>query len=101
MILLRFTASDFRNIDACDIAFSVGVNLLHGKNAQGKTNVIEGIYLFSRGKSFRAKEESELVKFEKQGFRISIEYRDKEGVKTLEYALFGKDRLRKKNGYKI
>lgn len=101
MILLRFTASGFRNIDACDIAFLDGVNLLHGKNAQGKTNVIEGIYLFSRGKSFRAKEESELVKFGEQGFRLSIEYRDKEGVKTLEYALFGKDRLRKKNGYKI
>ena len=101
MILKRFVADNFRNIEKCDINFRPGVNLLHGDNAQGKTNAVEGIYLFSRGKSFRAREDSELIKFGEEGFRIYIEYEDKNCKGTLEYALFGKDRLRKKNGYKV
>ncbi len=101
MIIRRFRASDFRNIESCDIEFTDGVNLLYGRNAQGKTNVIEGIYIFSRGKSFRAREDSELVKFGKEGFRLSIEYDEGVHKRSLEYALFGKERLRKKNGYKI
>lgn len=101
MIIRRFKAENFRNIEKCDISFAPGVNLLHGKNAQGKTNAIEGIYLFSRGKSHRAKDDGELTKFGELGFRIFIEYEDKEGIKTLEYSSFGKEKQRKKNGYKI
>ncbi len=101
MIIRRFRASNFRNIESCDIEFTEGVNLLYGRNAQGKTNAVEGIYIFSRGKSFRAREDSELVKFGTEGFRISVEYDEGIHHRTLEYALFGKERLRKKNGYKI
>ena len=101
MIIKRFCAESFRNIEKCDIEFSPGVNLIHGKNAEGKTNAVEGIYIFSRGKSFRAREDRELVSFDKEGFRISIEYEDKRGKNKLEYSLFGRERLRKKNGYKI
>ena len=101
MIIKRFKAEGFRNIEKCDIEFSPGVNLLYGKNAQGKTNIIEGIYLFSRGKSFRGREDRELVKFDNEGFRIYIEFEDKIGNESLEYALFGRERLRKKNNYKI
>jgi DNA replication and repair protein RecF len=101
MRIKRFKAENFRNIEGCDIEFNSGVNLLYGNNAQGKTNAIEGIYVFARGKSFRASEDKELIKFGKDGFRIFIEYEDKSGVNTLEYALFGRERRRKKNGYKI
>ena len=101
MILERFVAENFRNIEKCDVRFYPGVNLLHGKNAQGKTNAIEGIYLFSRGKSFRAREEGELLRFGSPGFRLYIEYEKKDGKENLEYACFGKERRRKKNGYKI
>lgn len=101
MILKRFKAESFRNIELCNIEFSSGVNLLHGKNAQGKTNAIEGIYLFSRGKSFRAQDDREMIAFGKEGFRISIEYESIDGEGSLEYACFGRERQRKKNGYKI
>ena len=101
MIIKRFSAENFRNIKKCDIEFSPGVNLLHGKNAQGKTNALEGIYIFSRGKSFRGRDDAELVRFGAEGFRIGIEFEDRFGEETLEYALFGKERQRKKNGYKI
>ena len=101
MIIKRFSATSFRNIEKCDITFTPGLNLLHGKNAQGKTNALEGIYIFSRGKSFRAREDGELVGFGKDGFHIRIDYEDKAGEGTLEYSLFGKERQRKKNGYKL
>ena len=86
MIIKRFSAENFRNIKKCDIDFSEGVNLLHGKNAQGKTNAIEGIYIFSRGKSFRGRDDSELIKFGEEGFRISIVFEDKYGEETAEFA---------------
>lgn len=101
MIIKRFCAENFRNIENCDISFLPGVNLLYGNNAQGKTNAVEGIYVFARGKSFRAKEDRELIGFEKEGFRIYIEYEDDDGSHTLEYANFGRERRRRKNGYPI
>ncbi len=101
MVIKSFKAENFRNIKECEINFSNGVNLLYGDNAQGKTNAVEGIYIFARGKSHRASEEKELVRFGTDGFRISIEYQDKTGKNSLEYAFFGKERRRKKNGYKI
>lgn len=101
MIIKRFRAENFRNIEACDIEFSPGVNLLYGKNAQGKTNVVEGIYYFSRGRSFRGREDKELTRFGEAGFRIYLDFADKYGDQSLEYALYGRERLRKKNGYKL
>ena len=101
MIIKRFRAKSFRNIESCDIEFHPGVNLLHGRNAQGKTNAMEGIYFFSRGRSFRGRDDSELMMMGSEGFRIAIEYEDTAGEGSLEYAHVGKDRLRKKNGYKI
>jgi len=101
MIIKRFSAESFRNIEKCNIEFSPGVNLIHGKNAEGKTNAVEGIYIFSRGRSFRAKEDRELISFGKEGFRISVDFEDRSGLNSLEYSLFGRERIRKKNGYKI
>ncbi len=101
MILKSFKAKGFRNIDDCRIEFSPGVNVLLGENAQGKTNAIEGIYLFARGKSFRKSDERDLIKFGEEGFRTEIEYIDKSGENTLEYSVFGKERRRKRNGYKL
>ena len=101
MILKRFCAENFRNIGKCDISFLPGVNLLYGNNAHGKTNAVEGIYIFARGKSFRAKEDKELLGFGKDGFRIYIEYSDADGDHTLEYAHYGRERRRRKNGYNL
>ena len=101
MIIKKFSAASFRNIEKCTIEFKSGLNLLHGKNAQGKTNALEGIYIFSRGRSFRASDDRDLIKFGNQGFRLMIEYEDKSGASTLEYSLYERERQRKKNGYKL
>ena len=85
MSLRYFRARDFRNIKDCSIEFSEGVNLLLGENAQGKTNAIEAIYMFARGKSFRKAEDKSLISFGKEGFYTEIGYTDKNGDGTLEY----------------
>ena len=101
MKIKRFSAENFRNIKECDISFSDGVNLLVGMNAEGKTNAVEGIYMFSRGKSHRATDDRDMIRFGEAGFRISIEYETREGEQSLAYACFGRERARWKNGYKI
>jgi len=101
MKIKRFKAENFRNIEKCDIEFTDGVNLIYGGNALGKTNVIEGIYLFSRGRSFRTAQEKDMVKYDTQGFRIGLEYDSRDGENTLEYASFGREKRRKKNGYTV
>ena len=101
MRIKKIRLKNFRNIENCEIDFADGVNLLYGNNAQGKTNVIESVYIFSRGRSFRAKEDSDLIRFGEDGFNIYIDYESKLGNESLEYSLFGKERQRKKNGYKL
>ena len=57
-ILLR----DFRNIREASLTFSPGTNVLVGENGQGKTNLLEAVYLFACGKSFRAAKNPDLVR---------------------------------------
>ena len=45
---------NYRNISHFPFSFDPGINILYGKNAQGKTNVIEGIYFFGSGKKLSA-----------------------------------------------
>ena len=101
MKIKRLFAENFRNVGSCDINFADGVTLLVGDNAQGKTNAVEGIYLFSRGKSHRASDERDMIRFGAEGFRLRIEYESLGRDEVLEYACFGRERVRKKNGYKI
>ena len=63
---------NFRNIESATVRFGDGVTVLFGENAQGKTNVIEGIYLFARGKSFRAVKDREAVRFGESVARIKL-----------------------------
>lgn len=63
MITKKIEFTSFRNIENEVIEFSPYINVIYGKNAQGKTNILEGIYLFARGKSFRAFKDKELISF--------------------------------------
>ena len=52
---------NFRNIENMTAEFD-NVNIIWGENAQGKTNLIEAVYLFTGSKSFRGVKDSQLVK---------------------------------------
>ncbi len=70
---------DFRNMENEKINFSQGVNVIYGENAQGKTNILEGIYIFARGKSFRATKDKELIKFGKSTAYSRLEFENERG----------------------
>ena len=76
MICKRIRVSDFRNIRAADVSFDDGVNLLVGRNAQGKTNLLEAIFYASLGKSFRASSDEEMIRFGADLFEISLDFAD-------------------------
>ena len=98
MILSRLRAENYRNIISADISFDKGVNLLFGENAQGKTNALECIYSFARGKSFRGTADADLVRFGARGFSSEITFQNREREQTLFYSFFDGERKRLRNG---
>ena len=57
----RLVLHQFRNIQELSIAPHSGINVIHGRNAQGKTNILEALYLSATLKSFRGARNAELI----------------------------------------
>ena len=74
MLVRGITLRDYRNVREADVRFTEGVNLLVGDNAQGKTNLLEGVYLFALGKSFRGAKEAELIRFGAEVASLSLDF---------------------------
>lgn len=70
MYLKTVEIRDFRNIESAVLQFSDDVNIILGKNAQGKTNLLEAIWLLSGNKSFRGAQDREFCSFGKQNFFV-------------------------------
>ena len=65
---------NFRNIKDIQIFPSDEMNVIFGENAQGKTNIIEAIWLFTGAKSFRGAKDEELKRFSCEKARLKIEF---------------------------
>ena len=70
MYIKSLKLENFRNYDNLSATFHPGVNILIGDNAQGKTNLIEAIYMMSFAKSFRTRKEREIISFDRNYARI-------------------------------
>lgn len=77
---------NFRNYENQEINFNKNINIFYGQNAQGKTNIIEAIFLCSLGKSFRAKKDSEMIKLNEKEASVEVKYQksDREGNIKIE-----------------
>lgn len=64
---------NFRNIEKLNLDFDK-VNIIYGENAQGKTNLIEAIYLFTGSKSFRGVKDKEMVRFDNGFAKMKIDF---------------------------
>ena len=75
MYIKSLEIKNFRNYEDFSIEFDKNLNIIIGKNAQGKTNLIEAVFLSSIGKSFRTSKESDLIKFGEENaiVRVSAE----------------------------
>lgn len=79
MYLKKLTLNNFRNYNYQEIEFIKGINFFKGNNAQGKTNIIESIYVCAFGKSYRTQKDLEVVKFNAEYSRINLKY-DKDNI---------------------
>ena len=87
MYIKNIKLQNFRNYIKQEITLEKGINLFYGNNAQGKTNVIESIFLCSIGKSFRAKKDKELINFEKNNLFLEINYEKKDRTGKIIYLI--------------
>ena len=86
----RLQAERFRNYRTLDIAFAPGLNVIYGQNGQGKTNLLEAVYLFCTGKSYRTVHDAEAVLFGEQQARVRLSFSAGNRTNTAEIRLGGK-----------
>ena len=70
---------NYRNYETLQMNFSEGTNILYGNNAQGKTNILESIYVCATTKSHRGSRDKEMIRFEKDDAHIRM-FVDKNGI---------------------
>lgn len=99
----KISYKNFRNIEAAEIFPCRGVTVFTGDNGQGKTNGLEGIYLFARGRSFRTPREREMIRFGEEKSEVVLHFTDKNRSQELSIQWISSSgrRFCKKNGAPI
>ncbi len=77
MIIKNLTLQNFRNYDSLDISFCPQINIIYGNNAQGKTNILEGIYVLCLTKSHRPYVDNRLLKINTNYLKIKGSFDEK------------------------
>ena len=78
MYVKELFLNNYRNYENQRIEFNKNVNIIYGNNAQGKTNIIEAIFLCGYGKSFRTKKDKDLVLFNQNLATVEVNYEKKD-----------------------
>lgn len=76
MLITELELQNFRNYEKQKIEFNNNINIFYGDNAQGKTNIIESIFISAFGKSFRTSREKELIKYNEDFLNINLKYKN-------------------------
>ena len=78
MYINKIKLESFRNYDSQEIIFNNKINNIFGDNAQGKTNILEAIFVCGLGKSFRTNQDKDLIKLDKNYTNVELEYFNKD-----------------------
>ena len=78
MMIKSLQLHDFRNYDTLEVDFIEGTNILYGDNAQGKTNILESIYVGATSKSHKGSKDKDMIQFKKDESHIQINLQKKE-----------------------
>ncbi len=97
MYLEKLELKHFRNYEDVNVAFSPQVNVLIGKNAQGKTNLLESIYVLAMARSHRTSNDREMVTFKKDAALIRGGVHQRLGNTKLELLISRKGKKAKVN----
>ena len=100
MYIKEIKLNNFRNYKQLDLNLNKNINIIYGNNAQGKTNILESIFLCSFGKSFRTTKEKEMIMFNENNLIVEIFYqkKDRDGKIKIE---IGEKKQIYLNGVKI
>ena len=91
---------NFRNYENQEIQFNKNINIIYGDNAQGKTNILEAIFLSSFGKSFRTSKEKELIRFGQDKLMVEANFQKKDRDGKIRIEIGSKKQITV-NGIKI
>ena len=100
MWIKNIKINNFRNYIKEEIKLEKNINIFYGENAQGKTNIIESIFLCSFGKSFRAKKDVEMIKLNENNSIVEIEFEKSDRIGKIKIELGNKKNIYI-NGIKI
>ncbi len=101
MNIQRLRLQDFRNIRSCDLVPEAGINVLCGDNGQGKTNLVEAIYLLANLSSFRAFSNRKLIRHGASSASIHGIVRSGQTEKELAVQLLPESKTVKVNGKSV
>ena len=104
MLCKKVELCNFRNAENEIVEFDKGINVLHGENAQGKTNLLEAIYYVSLGKSFRTTHDTEIIRFGEEYASVSLDYESANREQNITMRFSSNARQKKNvthNGVKI
>lgn len=96
MRIVDLQLKDYRNYESCDFVPCEGVTVLLGDNGQGKTNVLEAVYLSCTGRSHRTRQDRELIRWGAEFADVRIQTERRDGSHEVEIALpaAGKRRIK-------
>ena len=98
MKVLAIKFENYRNLKNDIIQPCEGVNIIYGDNAQGKTNLLEAIWLFCGGHSFRASKDSEIIRWEENFARLEMRFFGQEREQTAKLVFTGNKKQLEING---
>ena len=78
MIIESIELQNYRNYDQLHMEFSPGTNILYGDNAQGKTNILEAVYVCCTTKSHRGSKDREMIRFQNDESHIKLTVRKRD-----------------------
>jgi len=97
MHIERLALTNYRNYEKLDLSFSPKINVLIGENAQGKTNIMEAIYVLSMAKSHRTSNDRELIRWDQEYGKIEGDVQRKYGGLPLELVISKKGKRARVN----
>lgn len=74
MEIQKLQLKNFRSYTQKEVEFTPGINVIYGKNAQGKTNLLEALFFCAVTRSFRGAADKELMKFGTKGYEIGLSF---------------------------
>lgn len=78
MVIESIKLENFRNYKTLELSLDAGTNIFHGENAQGKTNILESVYLCGTTKSHKGSKDREMIRFEEEEAHVCMNL-DKDG----------------------